>query len=94
MARPALFLSARKDDAAIGKNCPSVTRTALQPVTASTYGASVYQRCKLEYPMRSATILAFVALSAFAACAKKEAPVEPMPAPTLRSSQLQTGKYK
>jgi len=43
--------------------------------------------------MRSATILAFIALTAFAACAKKEAPVEPMPA-ELSVEPTQTGKYK
>ena len=43
--------------------------------------------------MRSATILAFIALSAFAACAKKEAPMEPMPAP-ISVEPTQTGKYK
>ena len=43
--------------------------------------------------MRSATILAFVALSAFAACAKKEAPIEPAPAP-VSVEPTYTGKYK
>lgn len=43
--------------------------------------------------MRSATILAFIALTAFAACAKKETPVEPMPA-DISVEPTETGKYK
>lgn len=43
--------------------------------------------------MRSATILAFIALTAFAACAKKEAPIEPMPA-EITVEPTETGKYK
>jgi|GEM_PF-3731102 predicted small lipoprotein YifL len=43
--------------------------------------------------MRSATIIALIALSTFAACAKKEAPVEAAPA-DLSVEPTQTGKYK
>ncbi|WP_426036398.1 hypothetical protein [Cypionkella sp. TWP1-2-1b2] len=43
--------------------------------------------------MRSATILAFIALAAFAACAKKEPPIEPMPA-EITVEPTETGKYK
>jgi len=43
--------------------------------------------------MRSATILAFIALSTFAACAKKEAPIEPAPM-DVTVEPTQTGKYK
>lgn len=43
--------------------------------------------------MRSATILAFIALTAFAACAKKEVPVEPAPV-DISVEPTETGKYK
>jgi hypothetical protein len=43
--------------------------------------------------MRNATIIAFLALTAFAACAKKEAPIEPVPA-DVSVEPTYTGKYK
>ncbi|EKD60210.1 MAG: hypothetical protein ACD_54C00885G0001 [uncultured bacterium] len=43
--------------------------------------------------MRSATILAFIALTACAACAKKEAVVEAIPA-DISVEPTETGKYK
>ena len=43
--------------------------------------------------MRSATIFAFIALTAFAACAKKEVVVETVPA-DISVEPTQTGKYK